>query len=152
MIEVSINQIQRPLGLSIATLPRFINFDEYQATKLLETHGYSRLQNRLRPIPPKKIVSTDHLDSTLFGGALVVPKHYFDRIDLTEQVLQRTVLAIVALANLLIIISRICLCCDSARVSTIVGYQSCLELNDEIAKSSKRRRTECCGSVDMAMW
>lgn len=57
---------------------------------------------------------------TPFGGALVVPKHRrFDRIFCTERVLQRTVLAIVALANLLIIISFICVCCDSARLGAM---------------------------------
>lgn len=56
-------------------------------------------------------------------SALVVPKHQmFDRMFWTEQVLQRTVLAIVALVNLLIVMSRICSCWDSARFGAIVGY------------------------------
>jgi hypothetical protein len=55
--------------------------------------------------------------------ALVGPKHRrFDRIFWTERVLQRTVLAIVALANLLIIMSRICSCWDSARFGAIVRF------------------------------
>ena len=60
---------------------------------------------------------------TPFGGALVVPKHRrFDRMFWMERVLQRTVLAIVALVNLLIVMSRICSCWDSARFGAIVGY------------------------------
>jgi hypothetical protein len=60
---------------------------------------------------------------TPFGGALVVPKHRrFDRMFWTEWVLQRTVLAIEALVNLLIVMSRICSCWDSARFGAIVGY------------------------------
>jgi hypothetical protein len=70
---------------------------------------------------------------TPFGGALVGPKHRrFDRIVWTERVLQWTVLAIVGLANLLIIISRICSCWESARLGAIVVI---LELIDEEAKS-----------------
>jgi hypothetical protein len=58
---------------------------------------------------------------TPFGGALVIPKHYrFNCIFCTERVLQRTVLAIVALANLLIIMSLICVYWDTARLGAIV--------------------------------
>jgi len=75
---------------------------------------------------------------TPFGGALVVPKHRrLDRIVWTERVLQRTVLAIVASANLLIIISRICSCWDSARFGAIVGYLGLKE--SSFATTSQQR-------------
>jgi hypothetical protein len=81
---------------------------------------------------------------TPFGGALVVPKHRrFDHIVWTERVLQQTVLAIVASANLLIIISRICSCWDSVRFGAIVGYCRAAEWIDKGTKSCDHVARKC---------
>lgn len=81
---------------------------------------------------------------TPFGGALVVPKHRsVDRIFCTERVLQRTVLAIVELANLLIIISLICAFWDSARLGAMV-----VVLAQFSGWLIRRGEVQCCDSCE----
>lgn len=93
---------------------------------------------------------------TPFKGALVVPKYRrVDRIFYTERVLQRIVLAIVALANLLIIISLIYVYQDNTRLGAMVvvleQFSGWLIRRGEV-KCYDSYKGMCCGSARTATW
>jgi hypothetical protein len=63
---------------------------------------------------------------TPFDGAFVEPKsRRFDCIANTERSVQPTTSAISAGGQLLKVISRICICCESARFGAILGSDYC---------------------------
>jgi hypothetical protein len=82
---------------------------------------------------------------TLFEGALVELKQQrLDFIAKTECLLQPTTSAISAAGRLLRIISRICVCCDSARFGAILGSDITFEQDTFVDAAIVERTSITC--------